>query len=73
MLLDLADAVAEELSLPTERISLEMHFRGLYHFNYAYNHGKATELVRYFTATENQDLGIVKTLLKAKQRQRLNL
>lgn len=73
VLLDLADAVAEELSLPTERISVEMLFRGLYHFNYAYHQGKATDLVSYFAAPENQDLGVVKALPKAKRQQRLDL
>lgn len=73
VLLDLADAVAEELSLPTERISVEMLFRGLYHFNYAYNQGKATDPVSYFAAVENQDLGIVKALPKAKRKKRLDL
>jgi len=29
---DLGDAVADELSLPFDRISLEMIYRGLYHF-----------------------------------------
>ena len=33
VLIDLADAVADELSLPFDRISLEMIFRGLYHFS----------------------------------------
>lgn len=72
MLLDLA-AVAEELLLPTEQISVEMLFRGLYHFNYAYNQGKATDLASYFAARENHDLGVVKALPKAKQQQRLDL
>jgi hypothetical protein len=39
VLIDLADAVAEELALPFDRISLEMLFRGLYHFNQAYAKG----------------------------------
>jgi len=30
-LIDLADAVADELAVPFDRISLEMLFRGLYH------------------------------------------
>ncbi|MBD2523295.1 hypothetical protein H6G86_12685 [Nostoc sp. FACHB-133] len=34
-LIDLADAIAEELALPFDRISLEMVFRCLYHFNQA--------------------------------------
>ncbi|OWY62834.1 IS4 family transposase, partial [cyanobacterium TDX16] len=41
-------------------ISLEMIYRGLYHFSVAYQKGKATDPVKYFSAPENQDLGIVK-------------
>lgn len=47
-----------------------MLFGGLYHFN-AYNPGKATDLVRYFAAAD-QDLGIVKALPKAKQQRVLD-
>ena len=60
VLVDLGDAVAEELSLPFERISLEMIYRGLYHFSVAYQKGLATDPVKYFATPENQDLGIVK-------------
>ena len=64
VLVDLGDAVADELSLPFDRISLEMVYRGLYHFSVAYDKGKATDPVKYFAAKENQDLGVVKTLRK---------
>jgi hypothetical protein len=64
VLIDLADAVADELSLPFDRISLEMIFRGLYHFSVAYDKGKADDPVKYFAAPENQDLGIVEALRK---------
>lgn len=60
ILVDLGDAVADELSLPFEQISLEMIYRGLYHFNVAYNKDKATDPVQYFASPDNQDLGIVK-------------
>ncbi len=60
VLVDLSDGVADELSLPFEQISLEMIYRGLYHFTVAYNNGKATDPVQYLAAPENQDLGIVK-------------
>lgn len=58
------DAVADELSLPFDRISLEMVYRGLYHFSVAYDKGRADDPVKYFTAKENQDLGVVKSLRK---------
>ena len=32
ILVDLGDAVADQLSLPIDSISLEMFYRGLYHF-----------------------------------------
>ncbi len=64
ILIDLADAVADELALPFERISLEMIFRGLYHFNYAYNKGRAKDPVLFFAAFENKNLDIVKSVRK---------
>jgi hypothetical protein len=64
VLVDLGDAVAEELMLPFDRISLEMAFRGLYHFIQAYNRGQAVDPVKYLAAPENQDLGVVKRLRK---------
>jgi hypothetical protein len=60
VLVDLGDAVAEELCLPFDQISLEMVYRGLYHFSVAHHKGIATDPVKYFAAPENQDLGIVK-------------
>ena len=64
VLIDLGDAVAEELMLPFDRISLEMVFRGLYQFTQTYHRGQATDPVKYFAAAENQDLGVVKRLRK---------
>lgn len=64
VLVDLGDAVADELSLPFDRISLEMIYRGLYHFSVAYDKGNADDPIKYFAAKENQDLGIVKALRK---------
>ena len=60
MLVDLGDAVADELSLPFDSISLEMIYRGLYHFSVAHQKGLTSDPVQYFAAPENQDLGIVK-------------
>lgn len=64
VLVDLGDAVADELSLPFDRISLEMIYRGLYHFSVAQERGKADDPIKYFAAPENQDLGVVKYLRK---------
>lgn len=60
VLVDLGDAIADELSLPFDQISLEMIYRGLYHFYVAHQKGKTTDPIKYFAAPENQDLGIVK-------------
>ena len=62
VLVDLGDSVADAMNLPFERISLEMLHRGFYHFIQAFNKGKASDLVAYFAAPENQDLGVVKTI-----------
>ena len=64
LLVDLGDAVADQLSLPIDSISLEMIYRGLYHFYVAHQKGKATDPIQYFAAPENQDLGIVKSQRK---------
>lgn len=64
ILMDLGDAVADELSLPVDRISLEMIYRGLYHFSVARQKGLTDDPIKYFTAPENQDLGIVKSIRK---------
>jgi hypothetical protein len=64
LLVDLGDAVADQLSLPIDSISLEMIYRGLYHFYVARQKDKATDPIEYFTAHENRDLGIVKSSAK---------
>jgi len=60
VLVDLGDGVADELSLPFDRISLEMVYRGQNHFTVAYDKGKATDPIKYFADASNQDLGVVK-------------
>jgi hypothetical protein len=64
VLVDLSDAVAEAVQLPVERISMEMVWRGLYHFNQAYNRGLATDPVAYLAAPENRDLCVIKVIRK---------
>ena len=61
VLLDLCDEIADELTLSFDSISVEMVFRGIYHFTQALNQGSATDIVAYLTAPENRDLGIVKS------------
>ena len=61
-MVDLGDAVADEVSLPFDRISLEMIYRGLYHFYVAHHQGLATDPVKYFADPANRDLGVVKSI-----------
>lgn len=67
VLVDLGDAVADELSLPFDRISLEMIYRGLYYFHSASSRGEAHDPVKYFSNPDIQKcLGIVKRQRKPK-------
>ena len=58
-LVDLTDSVAQAMSLPFQAISMEMVFRGLYHFTQAYHRGHATDPIAYFVQHARL-LGIVK-------------
>jgi hypothetical protein len=60
VLIDLCDQIAEVKALPLDRISVEMVYRGLYHFAGAYQRGEATDPVAYLASQD--DLGIVKRL-----------
>ena len=61
VLVDLGDAIADELALPFDRISLEMVYRGLYYFHRASVRGEADDPVQYFAHPDHQRcLGIVK-------------
>ena len=64
VLVDLGDDIADQMSLPFDSISLEMVFRGLYHFLQAFHRGQADDPVTFFAAPENKDLGIVKAQRK---------
>ena len=44
VLVNLGDAVADEMSVAFDSISLEMIYRGLYHFSIAYQKGQATDM-----------------------------
>jgi DDE family transposase len=59
VLVDLTDAVAEALCKPFRAVSIEMVYRGLYHFTQAYQRGDADEPVAYL-ATKAERLGILK-------------
>ena len=64
LLVDLGDALADRLGLPFDRISLEMLYRGFYHFSRAYAKGLASDLLAYFADPANRDLAIVKRVRK---------
>lgn len=60
ILLDLCDDVAERLQLPMQQISLEMVYRGLYHYVTALNQGDYAGDAPSYLAREAKGLGIVK-------------
>jgi len=59
VLVDLTDAVAEALERPFHALSMEMVYRGLYHFTVAHQQGKADDPIAYLAA-EAEGLGIIK-------------
>jgi len=65
VLIDLSDAVAAELNVLFDAISVEMVFRGLYHFTQAYHRGAAHDPVPYL-AEHACDLAILKRKRKPK-------
>jgi hypothetical protein len=69
LLVDLTDAVAEALHRPFKEISLEMVFRGLYHFAQARHKGQADDPVEYF-ARKAKALALIKY---KRQKKRLSL
>ncbi len=71
VLVDLSDAIAEELDQPLDRLSLEMVYRGLYFFVGACARGETPDPIAYLAA--QRDLGIVKRLRPGRQRPPLDL
>lgn len=59
VLVDLTDAVAQALNKPFQALSMEMVYRGLYHFTQAHHRGKADDVVAYLAA-DAEGLGIIK-------------
>jgi DDE family transposase len=59
VLIDLTDAVAQVLNKPFQALSLEMIYRGLYHFTQAHHRGKTDDVVAYLAA-DAEGLGIIK-------------
>jgi hypothetical protein len=59
VLVDLTDAVAQALNRPFHTLSMEMVYRGLYHFTQAHHRRKADDVVSYLAA-DAEGLGIIK-------------
>jgi len=59
ILVDLTDDVAEALNRPFDSLSIEMVYRGLYHFARAFQRGEAQDPVAYL-ADNAKSLGIIK-------------
>jgi hypothetical protein len=59
VLVDLTDAVAEQLQQPVAALSLEMVYRSVYHFAQAFHRRAATDPVAYLAA-DARGLGILK-------------
>lgn len=59
VLVDLTDAVAEELNQPFAALSLEMVYRSIYYFTQAYHRGEASDPILYL-ATNAAWLGVLK-------------
>jgi hypothetical protein len=64
VLVDLTDAVAEALAVPSHQVSVEMVYRGLYHFTQASHRGAAHEVVAYLAANAKL-LGLLKRQRRA--------
>lgn len=71
-LVDLTDAVAEALAVPFQGVSLEMVYRGLYHFTQAHHRGEADDPVAYLAAKAKR-LGILKRQRRASPYGQLHL
>jgi hypothetical protein len=59
VLVDLTDAVAQVLNKPFQALSMEMVYRGLYHYTIARQRGKADDPVTYL-ASDAKGLGVIK-------------
>jgi len=62
VLADLGDAIANELGIPFERISLKKLFLGLNRFKQAYAEGKTINPVVYFVTDNHQEFSVVKPI-----------
>ncbi len=68
VLVDVGDAITDELALPFDRISLEMVYGDSTTLVSPMTKAKQQTLLAYFASPENQDLGVVKSLRKTEQK-----
>jgi hypothetical protein len=72
VLVDLCDAVAEDLGQPLDAMSLEMTFRGLYHYTSAFSRGLTAADPATWLADQH-DLGLVKRRRPDREHRRTTL
>jgi hypothetical protein len=72
VLVDLSDAVAEDLGQPLDAMSLEMTFRGLYHYTSAFSRSQTADEPAAWLAVQH-DLGLVKRRRPARERRQATL
>lgn len=60
VLVDLTDGIAQELNRPFGDLSMEMVYRGLYHYTQAHKRGESDDVIGYLSHPQQADLGIVK-------------
>lgn len=73
MLIDLCGELGHALSVPAERISVEMTFRSLYHYARACQLGETRALVPWLADPAQGDLGLVKRQRKRPSPQQLTI
>lgn len=64
VLIDLCAELGMALGVPTERISVELTYRSLYHYARACQHGETRGLVAWLSDPAQGDLGLVKRVRK---------
>ncbi len=58
----MTDGIAQELHRPYAELSVEMVYRGLYHYTQAHKRAESDDVIQYLA--QQTDLGIVKRIKK---------
>ena len=72
VVLDLSDAVAQELDLPLDALSLEMVYRALYFYTVACRQGETADPVTWLARPAQRSLRLVKRTRPKRQRETLD-